>query len=315
MMPDTVITPGQGRRTAATAAAWTRLGFVPGRVLRVFGMRRSGNHAMADWLLRNAPGGNSVFLNNCVTRKNPLGNFRSIAINGRKHPVKPALADLASQTRAVGDGAVLLFSYEDTAPTDFDGGKDAGKDAGKVGGKAVSGDFDETLIDTDLVFYRGFLNWSASLLRKLQANPGYSVTRRTGIVLRAIDTYTRVLSVVEAQADLNVVALCYDDWHGSETFRAQTLDRLGWPVHDTALGAVQTYGGGSSFQKDATEATDLTPDRRWVQMADDPEYQAILALAARDVTLTDRLERVFPQDAARLAAIAASPVLTAGALQ
>ena len=44
---------------------WARLGFTPGQALRIFGMRRSGNHAIANWLQRNSATGRAVFLNNC----------------------------------------------------------------------------------------------------------------------------------------------------------------------------------------------------------------------------------------------------------
>ena len=37
--------------------AWQQLGIIPGVALRLFGMRRSGNHAIVGWMQRNAPGG------------------------------------------------------------------------------------------------------------------------------------------------------------------------------------------------------------------------------------------------------------------
>jgi hypothetical protein len=271
------------------AAQWDRLGFVPGTVLRAFGMRRSGNHAIADWLLRNAPSQNSVFLNNCVARRNPLGHFRSISVNGRQQPGRAALKDLRSFAAAAGDGAVLLFSYEDNSPAEASLNR------------PISADFDETSIDADLVIYRGFLNWCASLTRKLQANPGYSLSRRASIVLHAIDTYTRMLGLVAARDELGLTPICYDDWSRSESYRGALLAGLGFPLRDNSLGRVQPYGGGSSFQKDATLPDDLATDRRWQQMADDPEFRAITFLAGRDMALTRALDQVLPQDAARLA--------------
>lgn len=274
------------------APEWAQLGLTPGTVLRAFGMRRSGNHAIIDWLLRNAPSGKSVFLNNCTPRHSPLGSFRSIAVNGDQVAARPALKDLAGCTGAAGEGAMLVFSYEDTSPAELQPGR------------RISGDFDERRIDSELVLYRSFLNWSASLVRKLQDNPGYSLSRRAAIVMRAIDTYCRILGLVEDKRDLGIVAVCYDDWLSSESYRAGLLAQLGLATRDNALGQVQSYGGGSSFQKDATQAADLATDRRWQQMIEDPEYCAILSLAAQDAALTDRLARVFPSDAARLASLA-----------
>ncbi|MEO0634875.1 MAG: hypothetical protein AAFY52_12260, partial [Pseudomonadota bacterium] len=43
----------------------------------------------------------------------------------------------------------------------------------------------------------------------------------------------------------DVVAVCYDDWSGDESYRRAALDRLDLPGRDLDLGAVQRYGGGS----------------------------------------------------------------------
>ncbi len=64
------------------------------------------------------------------------------------------------------------------------------------------------------------------------------------------------------------------------------------------------YGGGSSFQKDATQSDDLATDRRFVEMMQDPLYQAILQVAARDRALVARIRTLFPRDAEVLDRIA-----------
>lgn len=271
------------------------LGLTPGAVLRLFGMRRSGNHAIAGWLTRNAPSGGSVFLNNCVTGKSPLSSFRTIEVNGIQAPTRTARADLAATVAPAGQGALLLISYEDSSPAE------------DLGGRAMSGDFDVTAITHDIVIYRGFLNWAASLLKKLQGNARYSVVRRDAVLLRSIDTYTRVLGLVEDRDVSAVTPICYDDWCASTTYRAGLLDRLGLTQRDNTLGAVQPYGGGSSFQKDATDPADLEVAARWMQMADDFEYRAILTLAAMDAAFMARLDAVFPDDAAQLRGLTGGP--------
>lgn len=284
------------------SASRDRQGFAPGMVLRVFGMRRSGNHAIAAWLLRNAPDGRSVYLNNCRAGRNPLDSFRSVEINGQPVPVKPALEDLSSVADVAGDGSLLLISYEDTLPSE------------SRKGRPVSGDFDENRIDADLIIYRGFVNWIASLVKKLQANPEFSLTRRSAVALRAIDTYAHLLALIEAREQLRLTCICYDQWVQNEEYRRGVLRDLGLQANDTALGPVRREGGGSSFQANTRNADDLAPARRWAQMADDPEYQAILQLAARDENLTDRLSRLFPEDAARLAAIRKTRAIPDGGL-
>ena len=282
--------------------AWQQLGIIPGVALRLFGMRRSGNHAIVGWMQRNAPGGRSVFLNNCKPGSDPFRSFRGIEVDGAHAPQHKALRDMASVAGTAGNGALLVMSYEDTSPAEF------------TGERQVSGPFDEGLLTRNVVIYRSFLNWSASLLKKMQGNSGYSLVRRNAILLRAMDTYTRLLGLVEQARDLAISCISYDRWCSEDAYRAALLGELGLEARDNALGTVQRYGGGSSFQREAQSAEDLQTDQRWRQMAGDAEYQAVLHLAARDTALTDRLSRLFPADAAVLSGIAAKAPMANGGL-
>jgi hypothetical protein len=276
---------------AGTPMEWTRLGFVPGQALRMFGMRRSGNHAIANWLQRNAPSGQSVFLNNCKPNSDPFRTFRSIEVNGKTSQHRKARKNLTSVAGRAEDGALLLFSYEDITP------------AMSADAQSVSGPFDEALLTGDVLIYRSFLNWTASLLKKMQANDSYSLLHRNAILLRAIDQYGILLRQVEDADELGFTCICYDNWVRSEKYREAILTELDLPLRDNSLGPVQSYGGGSSFQKQANSADELETSRRWQKMAEDPEFAAVLNLAAHDTKLTQRLERLFPRDAALLARI------------
>lgn len=276
------------RHDMQDAPEWAQLGIVPGVALRAFGMRRSGNHAIADWIMRNAPSGHSVFLNNCKPGKSPLESYASIEVDGEKQAVRRARGNLPGETSRIGDGALLLVSYEDLSPAD----------SGKK--RQISGAFDTGLFACDVLIYRSFLNWAASLIKKLQSNPGYGPMRRVAIVLNTADRYARMLDQVAHWETTGAVPICYDDWFASEPYRAGVLDQLGLPVRDNAIGAIQGYGGGSSFQKDAATPEDLQTSERWRQMADDPEFRAFLSIAAREVDLMAQVERHFPEDAARL---------------
>ncbi|OIQ45096.1 MAG: hypothetical protein BM558_05325 [Roseobacter sp. MedPE-SW] len=281
-------------------AEWQALGLTPGLSLRVFGMRRSGNHAILSWLQRNAPGGRSVFLNNCKPGTDPLRNSRGIEINGAHASQNKAKRNLSAVTQEAGDGALFLVSYEDTSPAEFDVSRQP------------SGIFDEALFSHNVLIYRSFLNWSASLLKKIQGNPGFTLVRRNGIVLRTMDSYIRLLGLVRKAKESGLVAICYDRWVRSSDYRAERLQQLGLTAHDNSLGAVQSYGGGSSFQKQASSAAELETDKRWQQMRCDAEYQALLHLAARDRALLDELDGLFPEDAAFLRAVAKTQPLPRG---
>lgn len=266
------------------------LGIAPGPVCRVFGMRRSGNHAIINWLQRNAPGGKAVFFNNCVPGRNPFRAFAMVEVNGRRRPGR-AGDDPARLARAAGNGAAVIFSYEDAMPN-------------QRRKRAVSGDLDEGAIDHEIVICRGFLNWSASMVKKLQANPAFTPARRTAIVLRALEVYGKMLELVLDAEALGLAVIRYDAWHGSPAYRERVLERLGFDCRDNGLGEVQSYGNGSSFQKEAGNAEDLRPESRWEAMREDTEYAIVLWLAARDEAFRAKLAQVFPEDAERLAGLA-----------
>ena len=277
---------------------WAGLGFVPAPAVRVLGMRRSGNHAICNWLQRNAPQRSALFLNNCRAGADPLRSFNGLEVSGARRG-----EDLATAAAEAGQGAMLLVSYEDSAHSQF------------AGLRALSGPVPDAGFDHEVLIYRSPLNWVASLLRKMQDNPNLSVSDRTATLARALATYGDHLEAVEMAEARGHVAICYDTWVADELYRARVLKALGLPVRDNALGAVQPYGGGPTFQKDAIDAAELTPTDRHRAMATDPEYQAVLRLMALDPRLMAQAESLFPADAARLSRIAALPLFDAEVLQ
>lgn len=283
----------------ATASAWPGLGFEPGQVFRICGMRRSGNHAISNWLQRNSPSGEALFLNNCKPGTDPLGSFRGLEVNGKRISQERKADSLAN----VPDGALFLFSYEDTSIAEGE--------PSRVLSKGV----DQGSIDREVVVYRSFLNWSASLLKKMQRNSSLTTSRCAGILLRAIDPYVRCLELVLAGGNPKLIGICYDDWAAKPGYRTDLLAELGLPELDNDLGPVQKYGGGSSFQPDAKVPDMLETQSRSEQMAHDADYQAILHLAARDPNLTSKLGKVFPNDAALLQQIAGNSPISAQVLK
>lgn len=263
----------QALRTKETVA------LAPAQVLRVYGMRRSGNHALIDWMLRNAPGGNGLFLNNCRPGRNPLQTTRGISVYAQGGEV--SVDGLVAKLAAAGPAPFTVVSYEDSMP---DAGQKPLYDAP----------------ETCVVIFRSFLHWSASLLRKIQGNPGYGSLERSRVMMNALRTYQTMLDRVH---DSDVVPLLYDEWMSSEAYRATALDRIGLPGCDLSRGAVQRYGGGSSFQGKPVDVAKLATDKRSAQMADDLEYQLLLWTAARDLGFMERLASVFPGDAERLSTL------------
>ncbi|MEH6737653.1 MAG: hypothetical protein V7695_03785 [Sulfitobacter sp.] len=280
-------------RAAQMDTVWSQAGYSPACALQVFGMRRSGNHAIIDWLMRNAPqaatGG--VFYNNCRFNKNPLQAYGSLDVYGVDGQVQPH-KDVPKAKRIAAGGAapMVIVSYEDRMPQPVGAQQ-----------KASEG-FSDGDFTRQVIIYRSFLNWSASMLAKLKRNDGYGATDRMRIMANSLNGYIDGLDrIADAQG---IVAICYDEWMTSETYRASILKKLNLPLRDLERGTVQRYGGGSSFQEKGTVAENLNSTARDVAMADDLEYKMLLWIAAHDLRFMERLIPHFEQDAERLATLA-----------
>lgn len=268
---------------------WSRAGVSPVCALQVFGMRRSGNHAIIDWLMRNAPNDASggAFLNNCRWGTDPLRSFAAVDAYDTQGARVPGGGKAAFA--AAGARPHLIVSYEDRAPL-----------AADVPQRAAKG-YADTDFSQSIVILRSFLNWSASLLAKLKRNPAYGSVERARVMLNALPTYAEMLTRAD---DPGRVAICYDDWVRDPQARADILSSLHLPLRDNDLGATQRFGGGSSFDGSATSTTD-----RDSVMAHDPEYQTLLWTAAHDVGFVETLMPRFALDAERLVKLAETATL------
>jgi hypothetical protein len=278
---------------AQSDTAWSQAGISPVCALQVFGMRRSGNHAIIDWLMRNAPqaASGAVFYNNCKMGKNPLVAHGSLEVYGADRTVVDH-RNIKDETRIeqAGETPMVIVSYEDRMPQPADQPQ-------KASHGMRDGDF-----TAQILIYRSFLNWSASLLAKIKKNDGFGATDRMRIMMLAFTTYAQGLDRIRDAK--GIIAICYDDWMTSESYRVRILRALNLPERDLDRGKVQHYGGGSSFQKKSTSVAELQSVSRDAVMADDPEYQVLMWTAAHDLRFMQRLMPHFEDDCERLAVLA-----------
>lgn len=261
---------------------WAATGLAPLQVIRIWGMRRSGNHAIINWLMRNAPEPGALFFNNCKPNAHPTETARAVELNGKRvHPERDG--GLKAVCAPLGDGAALLFSFEDRVPQ-FG-----------IGKPQLRACIADAAVDREIIIYRSFLNWCASLLKKIAANPRFSRADRMGIMAKAIGTYFRMLEVIESGAAL---AIHYDAWIAGAGYRAERIGALGWALRDNGLGKQQRAGGGSSFDDAAPDVAKLAS--RWRQMAADEEFRSCLWMVAGEARHMTMLAAHFPEDAAAL---------------
>lgn len=270
------------RRRAARAAAEARPGakavpeIRPSATARLFGLPRSGNHAIAAWLCRNMDG-DVLLLNNCRPGGPPAGTAWQVEWRGETLGPSAARADeVAAFFARVGPAPSVLITYEETLP-------------GLPGADPSEASFEAAI-------WRSYTNWLASLLalyRRQAPRRGLSPAETLDRVLLEMRLYRAGLA---ARGACDVIE--YDQWATSEAYRGAALERLGLPRKDLSLGPQATYGGGSSFGAKGSTA------RRWQAMAGDRDYRYLIGLSAADEPLMAALGQHQPEEAERVTRLA-----------
>ena len=248
-------------------------------LIRVHGMRRSGNHAVIDWLRRNIPG-ETVFLNDCGPG-DPYESFQALeSPRGDRHGPSFRGTRWYPQFEAGREGFHHIVSYEDRAP-----------------GAAPEG---WAAPWRSVVVHRGFLGWLASyfaLAVHRQGGTEWGVERPVEIA-PMIRLYARLLA---APADASI---SLERWSSEPGHRARTLRALDLPALDDDTGGQTDYGGGSSFAPGAAPPAAGDLSARWRSLAGVPEFERLARGAARDDAFMGTLRSLYPEDAARLGRLA-----------
>ena len=244
-------------------------------LVRVHGMRRSGNHAVIGWLRRNIPG-ETVFLNDCAPG-DPYATFRTLeSPRGDRHGPTFRATRWYPQFEAHRERFSHVVSYEDQVP------------GAPPTGWAASW--------RTVVVHRGFLGWLASyyaLVVHRQGGTPWGVAH-PGEIEPMLWRYAELL---RAEAD---VAVSLDRWSRDAGYRAGRLRALGLVSRDGTVGAQSDYGGGSSFAPGAVAPAAHELAARWRAFAGDPAFERLASTAAQDDAFMAALEPLYPQDAERL---------------
>lgn len=200
--------------------------------IHFFGMRRSGNHAVINWLQEGLMGdGEAVmFVNNVaeVASTGPLPERQPINIERKVAQTHPDFVILSYEERTVGDRHDLEHRRE------------------------FSNDGDQ-----DLVLLRSFPNWMASQVQRRRNVIKEGRLNRP--ILRLGLTAIRDMWVENAQAilgasDSALTGILYDRWFTDRDYRDEIGHRVGFTNTDSGLDHVPNIipgVGGSSFDGDS----------------------------------------------------------------
>ncbi|MEQ8465416.1 hypothetical protein [Coleofasciculus sp. E1-EBD-02] len=236
--------------------------------IRVVGLKRSGNHAIINWI-RKQHHGEVWHLNKIPVKRNP---YRFLY----EHYPKETLKQEAKGNFTKKD--CLIYSYEDHALEQITDKEFDKKSELYLG---------ESAIKYDVIILRDPFNMLASRFKK-----GYMKVKcpdRTLVELWI--SYAQELLEETQLLKNNKIVINYNQWFIDVDYRQQLAKQLNIKFSDAGFNDVKGQGGGSSFDGIAFrgKAAEMDILNRWKVFADQPQYQKLID----NTVLRDYSERIF----------------------
>ncbi len=248
--------------------------YINQKEFRVMGMSRSGNHAIINWILRQAAGRN-CFLNCAEGKTNPFVSARE-ADNGLPYEANYAEFEWErEQSGLLTQKNLLIHSYEDSflgyvCHPLFEQNHDQWVGASKA--------------RYDLLILRDPFNLFASrLYADLSA---LSLSTAVRIWKQHANEFLGLRRTMNQQR----ILINYNRWATERSYRAQLAAQLGLHFTDAGISTVHRTAGGSSFDgyRYDGDASKMRVLDRWKVYQHDPHFRQLFD---RDMVNTAR--RIF----------------------
>lgn len=240
----------------------------------VSGLRRSGNHAIINWIISNLSG-EGHFLNDL----RPLDSDSKEQI-----PNNFAQIDQLDW---------LIHSYEDIKLNYL---------KGRLYRQWQDRHLGKSQTRKNILILRDPFNLLAS---RLHGNQSGQIRFRTGK-----EGFGNIWKMYAAEYLGNShflkdrVSINYSEWKSDSTYRLKIAEKLGLSSTNTSLGGVSEIGGGSSFEQAPAEKSgeQLKTDERWQRYRDNPDFlnvfrdRELLDLALKIFKLSDELKSFIEED-------------------
>lgn len=237
--------------------------FVNETEIRVVGMSRSGNHAIINWILAQAPG-RTCFLNCAEPGHNPFATARprTPELPGWRAPYDGFDFE-AERAGRLSRKDLLVHSYEDTFLGPFRKPEHEARHDEWVGRSARR---------IDLLILRDPRNLFASRLAS-----GYGWLDDE-LVTRIWAQHAREFLGLRRNLRQERLMVSYNEWVASRSYRQRVAEALGLEFDDRAAHKVPAAAGGSSFDGTAYDgrAEQMPVLQRWHSFLGEPRFQRML---------------------------------------
>ncbi|MEM1368730.1 MAG: hypothetical protein AAGG02_12080 [Cyanobacteria bacterium P01_H01_bin.15] len=239
---------------------------VNAKELRIIGLRRTGNHAIAEWLKAQIEGP-TEHLNNLETRCSPYRyKYEHIMFYHSEHSrwAKNHYLPLAQgQFKKL---SCLICGYEDHDLQDI---------ADLIYEQLHDVHLGKSAERYDILILRDPFNLFASRLKSNMIN----VKRKRYQAAHLWLQYAREFLGETNYLTHNKLCISYNRWFADQSYRQQISEYLGLTFSDEGMQTVNHLGGGSSFDGQALDgaASQMAVLDRWKSFADDPRFCQIFA--------------------------------------
>lgn len=231
--------------------------------IRVVGMRRTGNHALLNWIAKQQPG-KLFHLNNVAAGRNPY-RYKSDRLL-RYHPEHHKMAAVYRR-QARGElikRDCLIYSYEDWGLANITQPRFERNRTLYLGNSAQR---------FEVLILRDPFNLFAS---RIKQNFQATKCKKTSMVALWLE-YAKEFVGDTHYLQGNVICINYNRWFADTDYRRSLAARLGLVFSDAGLSEVLSLGAGSSFDgtrlNGQARAMDVT--NRWRVYAEEPSFRQI----------------------------------------
>lgn len=232
--------------------------------LRVFGLQRSGNHAIIEWILDQHVGKRTCFLNDVGHGdQDPFTTATQVALAGLGSTSGVEALRCAQKD-------LLIYSYEDdlsrmrpsASLIDAIHDEDFAQQRIRYVGKSEH--------RVNVIVLRDPFNFFASRLKKLDALTGMKD-------VEAIKESWKLMAKRALRMRRDFAGkefwVSYNRWVNDERYRRRLSTRLFGQFSDASLKYVSGHGGGSSFDSDHGRLTLRVIRRKWRRLLDPKVYR------------------------------------------
>lgn len=252
--------------------------------IRFFGLSRSGNHAVINWIIRQLEG-SYCFLNCAELKHNPFVTARPLNDLGVVYKTNIEDFDLEKERKGeIIKKDYLLYNHEDCF-------------LGAANKKQLLEKHNEWLGPakkrTDILILRDPFNLFASRMKAglLKGHFTHHGVRPISVMTlkRLYKQHAREF-LGEKNNLRNKIGINFDSWTTDEDYRRKITGELGIPYSAKGLWDVPGVAGGSSFDgtRYSGEAQKMNLNSRWEYYASDPEYLSLF-----DEELMDLTRKIF----------------------